>query len=255
MTRFAALGENASHDQHVGTLDRLPSGPPLHLVQGPDEEASGRREAIRPLHLSQVRLPAHHPPRAEARARQTLVRSVKRLAKLIAGKAASRANESIPLTNWQMAKPNPHDSGARSDRLQTKAAGETKPQAYPPPPPPGTSRISATRERCVRPISSGVRLVVFFSEDRTQTLSLNQGRHLFDHVPIPAEVDSKVPDRGNPFLNEGGHTASGTGPGWPRLREGRDAGKRGIAGSPLGQLILVSSCTSTAASSTPPTTW
>ena len=71
LTRFLAVGENAAHGQRHSiktephsTLSRPPRSP-LHLVPGADEEAPRRRQAVRPLHLPEVRLPAHDPARPE----------------------------------------------------------------------------------------------------------------------------------------------------------------------------------------------
>ena len=65
LTSFSALGENVAHVSYDfintgpdSTISRAPRSP-LHLVSGSNEEASRRWQAVRPLHLSKVRLPAH----------------------------------------------------------------------------------------------------------------------------------------------------------------------------------------------------
>jgi hypothetical protein len=66
LTRFLAVGENVAHGRYhsINTeLDSTLSRPPrstLHLVPGTDEEASRRWQTVRPLHLPEVHLPAHH---------------------------------------------------------------------------------------------------------------------------------------------------------------------------------------------------
>jgi hypothetical protein len=45
-------------------------------VPGADEEASRRRQAVRPLHLPEVRLPAHNQARPETTQPRALARSV-----------------------------------------------------------------------------------------------------------------------------------------------------------------------------------
>ena len=82
LTRFSAVGENAAHGQcHSiktepdSALNRPPRSP-LHLVPGGDEEASRRRQAVRPLHLPEVRLPAHNQARSETTQPRALTRSV-----------------------------------------------------------------------------------------------------------------------------------------------------------------------------------
>ena len=69
LTRFSAVGENAAHGEchSINTepdsaLSRPPRSP-LHLVPGADEKASRRWQAVRPLHLPKVRLPAHNQAR------------------------------------------------------------------------------------------------------------------------------------------------------------------------------------------------
>lgn len=66
LTRFSAVGENAAHGQcHTvktepdSALCRPPRSP-LHVVPGADEEAPRRWQAVRPLHLPEVRLSAHN---------------------------------------------------------------------------------------------------------------------------------------------------------------------------------------------------
>ena len=69
LTRFSAVGENAAHGQcHSITTEpdsalSRPPRSPLYLVPGADEEASRRRQAVRPLHLPEVRLPTHNQAR------------------------------------------------------------------------------------------------------------------------------------------------------------------------------------------------
>ena len=71
LTRFSTVGENAAYDQcHFPNTEpaSAPSRPPrspLHLVPTPDEKAPGRRQAVRPLHLPEVRLPTHNQARPE----------------------------------------------------------------------------------------------------------------------------------------------------------------------------------------------
>ena len=79
LTRFSAVGENAAHGQHHSittepdfALSRPPRSP-LHLVPGADEEALRRRQAVRPLHLPEVRLPAYDPARTKATQPHNLV--------------------------------------------------------------------------------------------------------------------------------------------------------------------------------------
>src|SRR5262249_21718357 len=45
-------------------LNRSPRSP-LHVVSGADEEASRWRQTVCPLHLPEVRLPAHHQARTK----------------------------------------------------------------------------------------------------------------------------------------------------------------------------------------------
>ena len=69
LTRFSAVGENAAHGQCHSIRTELnsalsrPPRPPLHLVPAADEEASRRRQAVRPLHLPEMRLPTHNQAR------------------------------------------------------------------------------------------------------------------------------------------------------------------------------------------------
>jgi len=78
LTRFSAVGENDPHgnDHSINTEpDSALGGPPrspLHLVSAADEEASRRRQAVRPLHMPKVRLPAHHETRSETTQPRTL---------------------------------------------------------------------------------------------------------------------------------------------------------------------------------------
>jgi len=82
LTSFSAVGENATHGSCHSThtepdsaLSRPPRSP-LHLVPGADEEASRRWQAVRPLHLPEVHLPAHHQTWSETTQPRTLARSV-----------------------------------------------------------------------------------------------------------------------------------------------------------------------------------
>src|SRR5512143_3751684 len=62
LTRFSTLGDNAPHDDAARTSRPIlhrPPGPALHLVQGADEETACGERPVRPLHLPQMRLPAH----------------------------------------------------------------------------------------------------------------------------------------------------------------------------------------------------
>ena len=72
LTRFSAVGENAAHDDTPHPSPDGAPGSPLHLVPSADEEASGRWEAVRPLHLPEVRLPAHDPAWPETTQPRTL---------------------------------------------------------------------------------------------------------------------------------------------------------------------------------------
>ena len=78
LTRFSAVGENDAHGRchSINTnpdsaLSRPPRSP-LHMVPGADEEASRWRQAVRPLHLPEVRLSAHNQARPETTKPRTL---------------------------------------------------------------------------------------------------------------------------------------------------------------------------------------
>ena len=78
LTRFSAVGENAAHGRcHSiktnpdSALSRPPRSP-LHMVPGADEEASRRRQAVRPLYLPEVRLSAHNQARPKTTQPHTL---------------------------------------------------------------------------------------------------------------------------------------------------------------------------------------
>ena len=60
------------HDDTPHPIPDGTPGSPLHLVPSADEEASGRWEAVRPLHLPEVRLPAHDPAWPETTQPRTL---------------------------------------------------------------------------------------------------------------------------------------------------------------------------------------
>lgn len=82
LTRFSAVGENAAHGSCHSThtepdsvLSRPPRSP-LHLVPGADEEASRRWQAVRPLHLPEVHLPAHHQAKPETTQPRALTRFI-----------------------------------------------------------------------------------------------------------------------------------------------------------------------------------
>ena len=79
LTRFSAVGENVAQGSYdfINTepdsiLSRAPRSP-LHLVPGSNEEAFRRRQAVRPLHLSKVRVSAHDKDRPETTQPRTLV--------------------------------------------------------------------------------------------------------------------------------------------------------------------------------------
>jgi len=78
LTRFSAVGENAAHGRchflrtEPDSAPNRPPRSPLHLVPAPDEEASGRRQPVCPLHLSEVRLPAHNQTRSKTNRPPTL---------------------------------------------------------------------------------------------------------------------------------------------------------------------------------------
>jgi len=62
LTSFSGLGDNPAHDGVAGTSRPILSraaGPAVHLVQGSDEETARGERPVRPLHLSQMRFPAH----------------------------------------------------------------------------------------------------------------------------------------------------------------------------------------------------
>jgi hypothetical protein len=72
LTRFAALGDNTNHDC---ASQRPPDGAPrsaLHLVPRSNEETPGRRQPVRPLHLSEMRLSAHDQTRTQTGHTQAL---------------------------------------------------------------------------------------------------------------------------------------------------------------------------------------
>ena len=79
LTRFSAVGENASHVQCDSNRTKpdsafsRPSRSPLHLVSAPDEEAPRRRQPVRPLHLPEMRLPAHDQTRPKTTKPRALV--------------------------------------------------------------------------------------------------------------------------------------------------------------------------------------
>lgn len=64
LTRFWELSDNAAHDSpsdNAHPFIHRDSRPPLHLVQGANEEEAGCQRAICPLHLPQMHLPAYDP--------------------------------------------------------------------------------------------------------------------------------------------------------------------------------------------------
>jgi hypothetical protein len=80
--KVLSVGENAKHGSchsintaHDSTIS-TPARPPLYLVPASDEEASRWWQAVRPLHLPEVRLPAYNKARSETTQPRTLIRFV-----------------------------------------------------------------------------------------------------------------------------------------------------------------------------------
>lgn len=85
---------------------------PLHLVPGPDEEAPRRRQAVRSLHVPQVRLSAHDQARSQTCHPRALTI---RLFKAVADGASDRQPDAITSPRYA-SEDLPSGAGSRPNR-------------------------------------------------------------------------------------------------------------------------------------------
>ncbi|MEY4705716.1 MAG: hypothetical protein RL042_1921 [Nitrospirota bacterium] len=110
-TALSGRRECRHDDTSCPILDRT-SRAPLHLVPGPDEEAPRRRQAVRSLHVPQVRLPAHDQARSQACHPRSLT---VRLFKMATGGASDRQPDAITSPRYA-SEDLPSGAGSRPNR-------------------------------------------------------------------------------------------------------------------------------------------